>query len=60
MPKQISEEERQQIIRLMEARDEDIDLSDSPEIDLSKVVRAGPPGFARRRPLPGTGTATTA
>jgi hypothetical protein len=51
MPKRISEEERQQIIRLIEAPDDDIDLSDSPEIDLSKMVRAEPPGFVRSRPV---------
>jgi hypothetical protein len=51
VPKRNSEAERQQIIRLTEAPDDDIDLSDSPEIDLSKRVRAEPPGFVRRRPV---------
>jgi hypothetical protein len=51
MPKPLSEWEKQEIIRLMNGGDENIDLSDVPEIDLSKMVRAEPPGFVRRRPV---------
>jgi len=49
--KPLTEEQRREILHLIEMGDEGIDLSDIPEIDLSKVVRAEPPGFVRKHPI---------